>query len=360
MTIFAQMKLKLAIYFCLFSLASFGQQATREGNVVSQQADSEGSLVKWMTYQEAMIKYKTQPRPIIMDFYTDWCGWCKHMMKTTYADANISSYINAYFYPVKFDAEGKDTIEYLGVKYFPASNQPRTPHPLAVKLLQNKLMYPTTLFLNGLDQEKNEYKFSMIAAGFLEAQKLEPILIFSLEGAYRNSGYDDFNNGYQKAFYDTTINEKIKQVEWKQPVDVFTKEMKTEKKKMIFLGNYDWCNSCKVEKRSTFTDSVNMAYISKKFDLIEFNPTIKDTLYYKGKVMVNPGTVQIPYHSLAFELCHGSLSFPSLVILNEENEIVDAIPSFINSVFLNQIAHFYGEDVYKVKSWKDFTTGTGK
>ena len=124
-----------------------------------------------------MEKVKKEPKPIIMDFYTDWCGWCKRMMQTTYSNQGLADYINNYFYAVKFDAEGKDTIEFLGEKYFPTSDQPRTPHPLAVKLLNNKLMYPTTLFMNGYNKDKNEFKMNMIAAGYLEEKKIEPILI---------------------------------------------------------------------------------------------------------------------------------------------------------------------------------------
>ncbi len=52
---------------------------------------------------------KKQPKPIIMDIYSNWCGWCMRMMATTNADPNLSTYINQFFYPVKFDAEGKDT-----------------------------------------------------------------------------------------------------------------------------------------------------------------------------------------------------------------------------------------------------------
>ena len=70
---------------------------------------------------------------------------------------------------------------------------------------------------------------------------------------------------------------------------------------------------------------------------------------------MNPASQQVPYHSLAFSLCHGSLTFPTLAVLNEKNEVVDVIPGYINAGFLNQITHFYGEDAYKTKSWQDFT-----
>lgn len=336
-------KALLLLFFVTFSLSA-------------QQPDKEGSLVKWLTIAEAMEKNKVQPKPIIMDFYTDWCGWCKHMMKTTYADPNLASYINAYFYPVKFDAEGKDTVEYLGQKYLPTSDKPRTSHPLAVKLLQGKLMYPTTLFLNGFDKEKNEFLLSMVASGYLEAAKIQPILIFTLENAFRNSNYDDFRISYEKSFFDSTTEKKLEQIKWKSAKETFVQNPDAGKKKLVFV-NTEWCNTCKVMKRSSFIDSINVDYLKSKFDLIDFDPTLKDSLYYKGLAMTNPATNEMPYHTLAMTLCRGSLTMPTLVVMNEANEVIDNIPLYINAGFLNQIAHFYGDDIYKTKNWQEYTAG---
>lgn len=203
--------------------------------VASQTPDKEGSLVKWITLDEAMEKVKAQQKPVIIDFYTDWCGWCKTMMKTTYADPNLALYINTYFYPVKFNAEGKDTVEFLGEKYFPVSDKPRTPHPLAAKLLNNKLMYPTTLFLNGFEKDKNEFKTNMIASGYLEAKKIEPILVFVLENASRNASYDDFNKYFQLTFHDTSSVKKQISPEWINPMEAFKKELPKKKKALCLL-----------------------------------------------------------------------------------------------------------------------------
>ncbi|HRG07218.1 MAG TPA: DUF255 domain-containing protein, partial [Cyclobacteriaceae bacterium] len=44
------------------------------------------SAVKWITFEEAVEKSKTEKRKIFIDVYTDWCGWCKVMDKNTFTD----------------------------------------------------------------------------------------------------------------------------------------------------------------------------------------------------------------------------------------------------------------------------------
>jgi uncharacterized protein YyaL (SSP411 family) len=64
-------------------------------------AASEPSTVKWYTIQEAEKLNKQNPRPIFVDTYTDWCGWCKKMDKETFTNSVITEILNNKFYPVK-------------------------------------------------------------------------------------------------------------------------------------------------------------------------------------------------------------------------------------------------------------------
>ncbi len=325
----------------------------------AQQPDAEGSLVKWISLSEALEKSKTQPKPIILDFYTDWCGWCKHMMRTTYANPDIAQYINNNFYAAKFNGESKDTIEYLGVKYGPSSaTAPRAAHNLAVKLMQGKMMYPTTLFLNGYDKNKNEFAFNMLAAGALDEQKIQPLLVYVLENVSKNCGYEDFKTQYEKANSDPTIDETMKRI-WQQPVAALNNK-NISKKKTIVLINTEWCNSCKVMKRTGFTDSLNAKFIAEKFDLVDFNPELRDTIRFKETTFQNLSTPQQPFHQLAVALCRNNFVLPSMVLLDEERNLIDAVPSYISPAFMNDIVHFYGEDIYKKKSWKEFQESKNK
>ena len=315
--------------------------------------DKEGSLVKWMSLQEALDKTKVQQKPIILDFYTDWCGWCKKMMASTYANPNLAAYINENFYAVKFNAEGKDTIEYLGQKYVPISDAPRTTHPLAAKLLQNKLMYPTTLFLNSYDKQKNEFGFSMLAQGYLEVKKIEPLLVFQLENAYRNSQYEEFEKQYNKAFYDSAAYEKFKLINWMKPADFFGKQDSSSKKTLVFIHT-EWCNSCRVMHRTSFTDELTEKYLKEKYNWVDFNPELTEPLSFHGQTFTNPRSPQIPFHQLAIALCRNNFSLPTVAILDEKLNLLDAVPLYLNPKVLKDITTYYGDNIYKAKSWQDY------
>ncbi|MDE6451126.1 MAG: DUF255 domain-containing protein, partial [Odoribacter sp.] len=75
--------------------------------------------IRWLTLAEAEKLYKENPKPYLFDFYTVWCGWCKHMDKTTYADPVVISFVNTHFYPVKINAESADTLFFKDKVYAP-------------------------------------------------------------------------------------------------------------------------------------------------------------------------------------------------------------------------------------------------
>jgi len=110
--------------------------------------------VKWLSWNEATELATTDknPKKMFVDVYTDWCGWCKKMDKDTFQNAEVASYMETNFYMVKLDGEGKEEIEYKGkvFKFIPSGRKGY--HELAAALLQGKLSYPTTVFL---DEEMN-------------------------------------------------------------------------------------------------------------------------------------------------------------------------------------------------------------
>ena len=94
--------------------------------------------VQWMTLQQAEESYKKQQKPILIDLYTDWCGWCKVMDKETYANKEVAAYIMEKFYPVKLNAEQQQAIAYQGRTY--QFNSKNRTHDFAIYLTGGRLV----------------------------------------------------------------------------------------------------------------------------------------------------------------------------------------------------------------------------
>ena len=47
-------------------------------------AHAQQAQINWMTLEEAMAAQADEPRTIMMDVYTQWCGPCKMMMANTF------------------------------------------------------------------------------------------------------------------------------------------------------------------------------------------------------------------------------------------------------------------------------------
>lgn len=92
----------------------------------------------WRSWDAGLREAGTSGRPVLVDVYTDWCGWCKRMDRDVYSRADVQDYLARKFVTVKLDAESNAAARYEGRAY--------TSRTLAARF--GVTGYPTTLFLS--------------------------------------------------------------------------------------------------------------------------------------------------------------------------------------------------------------------
>lgn len=168
--------------------------ANTSGEKTSSAADT---AIQWMTFEEAVQKAKTDknPKNIFIDFYTHWCGWCKVMDKQTFTDPNVIKYMNKYFYPVKFNAEQKEPVNFNGREYTFVAEGRNGYHQLAAEIMQGQLSYPTFVFLTP------DFKIITPISGFVKPEEFEPIVNFLGQNLYQgpNGGnWESYRANYKR------------------------------------------------------------------------------------------------------------------------------------------------------------------
>ena len=154
----------------------------------------ETAVVQWMTFEEAVEKSKTEKRKIFIDVYTDWCGWCKVMDKKTFSAPAVAKMLNEQFYPVKFNAEQREDVIFNGTTFKFIEYGSRGTHQLAAALLNNKLSYPTVVFLD------EDFKMLLPLPGYREAPEFHKIAQFIGENHYKTQKMEDWETKYQSPF----------------------------------------------------------------------------------------------------------------------------------------------------------------
>lgn len=302
-------------------------------------------LVEWMTLTEALEKQKTQPKKIFIDIYTDWCGWCKVMSKNTFSHQQIAGYINQYFYPVRFDAEGSDTINYLGKQYVNKGSGRRPTHELAYVLTNNRPSYPTITYL--------DEKGNLIQAlpGYMDVKKIEPFLVYFNENAYRTAPFDTFKANFENAFNDSIPNGDGR-VQWVSFEDA--QKMTASSPKPILIDIHtQFSVTSKVMEATTFTDKKTADYINEHFYAVHFDPTTKDTISFGGMTYINQG-IDHPFHDLFLLLTNRQIGIPATIYLNDKLQLLSNVPGYRAPDELESLLVFFGEGRYKTQQWQDF------
>ena len=148
--------------------------------------------INWTNIDNATSKVKADNRKfILVELYTDWCGWCKKMDENTFEEESIIQSINTNFVAVKFNAETPLPVTFNGKSYAFVKTGARGANQLALDLgsVGGKLGYPTIVILDANGNKLQAFP------GYKDIETMSVILKYYESGSYKPMAFQQFQSG---------------------------------------------------------------------------------------------------------------------------------------------------------------------
>lgn len=136
----------------------------------------------WNSLEAGLAEAKKTDRKVLIDVYTNWCGWCKRMDKETFNHADIATYLSKQYVLVKLNAESSSKTRY--------KDKDMTETELARAF--GVRGYPTLVFLDPRGEIITVYP------GYVKAEDFLPMIKFIGESAYEKMKWDAYLQQYEK------------------------------------------------------------------------------------------------------------------------------------------------------------------
>jgi len=132
--------------------------------------------VTWLSFEQGLAASKKEKKMMVVDFYTDWCGWCKVMDQKTYGDTSVVKFAKAKLVLVKVNAESNEKTRFRDQDY--------TYRELAAAFGVNG--YPATAFIDANGEVLT------LVSGYIPADKFLPVLEFLDGGHHKMMKFEEY------------------------------------------------------------------------------------------------------------------------------------------------------------------------
>lgn len=158
------------------------------------------------------------------------------------------------------------------------------------------------------------------------------------------------------SFISSTENvEQNNKINW-LTLDELQVAQKSSPKPVIVDLYTSWCVWCKKMDENTFTDPNLINYINKNFYAVKFDAESEADIQFKGNSYGIQTVNNRKVHQLAWQWgnVNNRIGYPTLVILDENLDKIQAFPGFKDVEAMQSLAKYFGEKIYKTKSWQDY------
>ncbi|MBN2612097.1 MAG: DUF255 domain-containing protein [Bacteroidales bacterium] len=153
-------------------------------------------------------------------------------------------------------------------------------------------------------------------------------------------------------FLTFTFGLSAQEVKW-YTIEQAVELNKKEPRKFMVDVYTDWCGWCKVMDKNTFGNIIIAEYLNAKYYPVKLNAEQKEDITI-GNTTYKYVAQGRGYHELAAALLNGKMGYPSVVFMDEKLNIIQPFQGYLKPKQFDEIARFFGDDVYKSKTWEDF------
>ena len=110
-------------FILALSFLMIGTSCTREESELQHAISAAASLpdqqerpqAKWLEFNDGLDKARSENKPIFVEFYTDWCVYCKKFLRETVQNQHVAAMLSENFVYVRLNAENsKNRVNFDG------------------------------------------------------------------------------------------------------------------------------------------------------------------------------------------------------------------------------------------------------
>lgn len=131
----------------------------------------------WHPFEAALAAADSTNRPVLVDVYAPWCGWCRKMKRDVYPSEDVRSCLANDFVLTRLNRDDADTMHRYQGRRLSSRQLAQTLGAAGV---------PTVVLLASDGQRL------IHLPGYVEPEVLQPVLVYIASGAYRRQSFEAF------------------------------------------------------------------------------------------------------------------------------------------------------------------------
>lgn len=139
-------------------------------------------------------------------------------------------------------------------------------------------------------------------------------------------------------------------IHWLTLEEAETQSQKIPKKLFIKIST-TWCDWCKKMDQLTLAEPQIISYINENYYPVYINPESRQIIRWQGKEYKSVQSGPHLINEWVSVYLRGQISFPSIIIIDENFSLIQSIPGYIDAYSMSCILNYFGSNAHKTIPW---------